>query len=52
VLGFISIIGYLRRIERKYDRLLVEHEMLIFWMCETKGIHVSTLPTRSGGIKS
>ena len=50
-MGFGSILVYFRRMEKKFDFILVEHEMLILDYAERTGRQVHDLPTRTGGLK-
>ena len=55
--GFIAVLGFLgrvlatmRHLERKFDFVMIEHEMLILDLAERKGIPIDRLPTRSGRV--
>jgi hypothetical protein len=50
-LGFISLLMYFRRLEKKFDFLLIEHEMLIADYAKRQNMEVADLPTRTGGIR-
>ena len=57
--GFATILGFLlkimlviRKVEKKLDYLIVEHELLVMDYCERKGIPLTALPTRTGGFKT
>ncbi len=51
VLGFLSILGYFRRIEKKMDFYLIEHEMLMADYAARIGVQLHQLPTRTRGIR-
>lgn len=46
--GFGSVISYFRRLERKFDVLLVEHEMLMGDLAIRMDKRLSDFPTRTG----
>lgn len=49
--GFGAILAYFRRMEKKFDFILVEHEMLILDFAKREGKQVHELPTRTGGLR-
>lgn len=53
VLGSLwKVVNVIRRVERKFDRLMVEHEMLVVDYCDRKGIKLGDLPTRTSGVRT
>jgi hypothetical protein len=51
VSGFGSVLVYFRRLEKKFDFILIEHEMLILDYAKRLGVEVHSLPTRTGGLR-
>ena len=49
--GFGSILAYFRRMERRLDFFLVEHEMLMSDLAIRMGKRLTDFPTRSGARK-
>jgi hypothetical protein len=43
----LSLGNFLRRLEKKWDHFLIEHEILIRWYCKTNNLQLEDLPTRS-----
>jgi hypothetical protein len=48
--ALLAILGYIFRQERKRQRWMIEHEMIIDWYCTEHKIEKHDLPTRSRGI--
>lgn len=47
IVTFIMVLGAIWRIEKFVSIFRVEHEMVVNWYCESKGISKRDLPTRS-----
>jgi hypothetical protein len=48
--ALLAIFGYIMRQERKRQRWMIEHEMIVDWYCIEHKIEKRDLPTRSKGI--
>ena len=49
--GFGSLLLYFRRMEKKFDFILIEHETLMLDYANRIGRALVDLPTRTGGVK-
>ena len=47
----LGVIAYQWKIHAKMTKLLVEHEILVDFMCKQNGIKREDLPTRHNGVK-
>jgi len=48
--GIILVLSYFFRLDRRLQRWMVEHEVLMDWFCKEHGVEKRNLPTRSKGI--
>jgi len=46
-----QVLKIVRSVEKKWDNYAIEHEIIVSWMCEVRGMKLSDLPTRTGGLK-
>jgi hypothetical protein len=49
--GFGSLILMIRRMEKRFDFILIEHETLMLWYAKQLGVKLEDLPTRTGGLR-